>query len=432
MLDIETISQAKKEVQGDMSYAIVRNEKLTRAEVNGKGTHNDRKAKNHTNKDIDSTKTHLNYYIKKNELTYTKEFDKYLKENNVQGHLRSNSIIMCQMIFTSDQVFFDKIGEKETKRYFDECYKFICNYKNLGEKNIISAVVHLDEGVPHMHLMFVPIVHTKDKDGNDIDKICARDFWKGRDSYRKLQDAYFNHVKSKGFDLERGMFVEDTDRKHYTVEEYKKITNYENTKKVLKEIKLEIPEVPNINEISKFSIKRDEKILKEIIKPKDDLIKELYKDNLSLHKEISRQSKVVDEAVKYQTERDKILADNEELHNTVKNLEHKYKIKSNNLDFDFNDRKKELEEEFEKKSCNLEYEYKGKYRKLEKENNRLQKIIDKFYETVDKFIVWICHKFGIGESKELIKNFQEETHTFIDPIKQLEHEEREKEYDLER
>ena len=55
LLDIETISRAKKEVQGDMSYAIVRNEKLTRAEVNGKGTHNDRKTKNHTNKDIDPT-----------------------------------------------------------------------------------------------------------------------------------------------------------------------------------------------------------------------------------------------------------------------------------------------------------------------------------------------------------------------------------------
>ena len=172
-----------------MSYAIVRNEKLTRAEINGKGTHNDRKAKNHTNKDIDPTKTHLNYYIKKNQLTYTKEFDKYIKENNLQGHLRSNSIIMCQMIFTSDQAFFNRIGEKETKRYFDECYKFICNYKNLGEKNIISAVVHLDEGAPHMHLMFLPVVHTKDKKGKNIDKICARDFWKGRDSYRKLQDA---------------------------------------------------------------------------------------------------------------------------------------------------------------------------------------------------------------------------------------------------
>ena len=391
-----------------MSYAIVRNEKLTRAEVNGKGTHNDRKAKNHTNKDIDPTKTHLNYYIKKNELTYSKEFDKYLKENNLKGHLRSNSIIMCQMIFTSDQAFFDKIGEKETKRYFDECYKFICNYKNLGEKNIISAVVHLDEGVPHMHLMFVPVVHTKDKNRNDIDKICARDFWKGRDSYRKLQDAYFNHVKSKGFDLERGMFVEDTDRKHYTVEEYKKITNYENTKKVLKEIKLEIPEVPNINEISKFSIKRDEKILKEIIKPKDDLIKELYKDNLSLHKELSKQSKVVDEAVKYQKERDNIIADNKTLHNQVENIKTEYK-----------------EKEFD-----LDWNYKKQIKKLEKEINHLHKIIDKFYETVDKFIKWICHKFGIGESKELIKNFQEETHTFIDPVKQIENEE--KEINLER
>lgn len=415
-----------------MSYAIVRNEKLTRAEINGKGTHNDRKAKNHTNKDIDPTRTHLNYYIKKNKLTYTKEFDKYMKENNLQSHLRSNSIIMCQMEFTSDQAFFDKIGEKETKRYFNECYKFICNYKSLGEKNIISAVVHLDEGSPHMHLMFVPVVHTKDKDGNNIDKICSRDFWKGRDSYRKLQDAYFNHVKSKGFDLERGMFVEDTNRKHYTVEEYKKITNYDNTKKILNEIKLELPNVPDLTDISKFSRKRDEKILEEIIKPKDELIKELYKDNLALHKELSKQSKVIGEAEKYQKERDSIIADNEKLNNKVNDLENEYKRKSSNLDFDYNNRKTELEQEFQNKEFNIEYKYKSKIRELEKENNRLYKIIDKFYETVDKFIIWICKKLGLGESKELIKDFQEETRTFIDPVKQLEHEEREKEWGLER
>ena len=396
-----------------MSYAIVRNEKLTRAEINGKGTHNDRKAKNHTNKDIDSTRTHLNYYIKKNELTYTKEFDKYLKNNNVQGHLRSNSIIMCQMMFTSDQTFFDKIGEKETKRYFDECYKFICNYKNLGENNIISAVVHLDEGAPHLHLMFVPVVHTKDKEGKDIDKICARDFWKGRDSYRKLQDAYFNHVKSKGFDLERGMFVEDTNRKHYTVEEYKKITNYENTKKILNEIKLEFPDTPDITDIkvNRLSKKRDEKILEEIIKPKDELIKELYKDNLSLHKELSKQAKVINEAEKYQKERDKILTDNQSLHNQVENIKAEYK-----------------EKEFD-----LEWNYKKQVKKLEKENNHSHKIIDKFYETVDKFIVWICHKFGIGESKELIAKYQKETNSYLDPEKQIKYEENiKKEWDLER
>ena len=412
-----------------MSYAIVRNEKLTRAEINGKGTHNDRKAKNHTNKDINPTRTHLNYYIKKNELTYTKEFDKYMKENNLQGHLRSNSIIMCQMIFTSDQAFFDRIGEEETKRYFDECYKFICNYKNLGEKNIISAVVHLDEGAPHMHLMFVPVVHTKDKEGKEIDKICARDFWKGRDSYRKLQDAYFNHVKSKGFDLERGMFVENTDRKHYTIEEYKKITNFDNTKKILNEIKLELPDVPNLTDISKFSRKRDEKILEEIIKPKDELIKELYKDNLSLHKELSKQSKMVDEAEKYQKEKNSIIADNKTLNNKVKDLESEYNRKSNKLDFDFNNRRTELEQEFQDKEFEIEYKYKNKIKSLEKENNHLLKIIDKFYETVEKFIHWVCHKFGISESKELIIDFQEETNTFIDPVKQLNFEEKQNELD---
>lgn len=394
-----------------MSYAIVRNEKLTRAEINGKGTHNDRKAKNHSNKDIDPTRTHLNYYIKKNEFTYTKEFDKYIKENNIEGHIRSNSIVMCQMIFTSDQGFFDRIGEEETKRYFEECYKFICNYKNLGEKNIIAAVVHLDEGALHLHLMFVPIVHTKDKEGKNIDKICARDFWKGRDSYRKLQDAYFNHVKSKGFDLERGMFIEDTGRKHYTIEEYKKITNYDNTKKILSEMKLELPSTPDITDIklNRLSKKRDEKILEEIINPKDDLIKELYKDNLSLHKELSKQSKIIDEAQKYQKERDSILANNIALHNQVENIKTEYK-----------------EKEFD-----IEWKYKSKIKSLEKENTHLHKVVDKFKETIGKFIKWICKKFDMGVEDNLIRDFEKETRTCLDAEKQIKHEEREKESEME-
>ena len=96
-----------------------------------------------------------------------------------------------------------------------------------------------------------------------------------------------------------------------------------------------------------------------------------------------------------------------------------------------NIRKAELEQEFQDKEFDIEYKYKNKIKSLEKENNHLLKIIDRFYETVEKFIHWICHKFGIGESKELINNFQEETHTFIDPVKQIENEEREKKWDLE-
>ncbi len=278
-----------------------------------------------------------------------------------------------------------------------------------------------------MHLMFVPVIHTKDKEGKSIDKICCRDFWKGRDSYRQL-NAFHKYITSKGFDLERGLPVEETGAKHEKIEYLKKLTNFKNTKKVLDNIKLELPETPDINDIKLIKLNR-EKVENEIIKPKDDMIEKLYNEKGSLQKELLKQVNLVNEAEKYQKERDFILADNKELHNTVEHLEHEYKKKSNTLDLRFNNRKNELEEEFKNKEFDIEYKYKSKIRTLEKGNNHLHKIIDKFYETVDKFIVWICHKFSIGESKQLVKKFEDETHSFIDPQKQLEHEE--KEWDLE-
>ena len=307
-----------------MSYAIIRNDKLTRVDAQGSYIHNDRRSKGHSNKDIDPTRTHLNFWCKKNELTYIKEFDKVKKEYDLKGTIRSNSNIMCEMMITSDNAFFNKIGLEETKRYFKESYKFVCNYKNLGEKYIVSAAVHLDETTPHMHLVYIPVIHTKDKEGNEIDKICCRDFWKGRDSYRQLQNDFHKYITSKGFDLERSLLIEETGAKYEKIEDLKELTNFENTKKVLDNIKLELPETPNINDIKLIKLNREK----------------------------------------------------------VEN-----KIKS-----------------------------------LEKENTHLHKIIDKFYETVDKFIVWICHKFGIGESKELVRNFEEETHTLIDSVKKLEYE----------
>ena len=391
-----------------MSYAIVRNEKLTRAEVNGKCTHNDRKAKNHTNKDIDSTRTHLNYYIKKNNYTYTKEFDKLRKEQNLAGHLRENSIIMCQLIFTSDQEFFNRIGEQETKRYFDECYKFICNYKNLGEKNIISAVVHLDEGAPHLHLMFVPVVYTKDKDGKDIEKICARDFWKGRDSYRKLQDAYFGHVKSKGFDLDRGLYVEETNIKNLSVEEFKKVTNYAKTKETLKNITLELPEVPELQDIKKIVLNKNKIIEEQIIKPKDKLIKQLYNENVSLHKELSKQTEIIDTAEDYIKEKTSI-------QNQNKNLIIDYQL----LQKEKRESEEELKFEYQSKIEHIEHKYQKKIKELEKENKSLNKVIDKFKDNLKKFLKWLCHKFSYPCEDDLIRDFNKETYSNINFEKQF-------------
>ncbi len=381
-----------------MSYAIIRNEKLTRAEAQGRCVHNDRRAKNHTNKDIDVSKSYMNYYIKKNELNYVKEFDKLKEKYDLKGQIRSNSIIVCEMVITSDSNFFNKIGEKETRRYFEESYKFVCNYNNLGERNILSAVVHLDEGSPHMHLVYVPVIHSKDKDGNNIDKICCREFWKGRDSYRNLQNAYWSYVKSKGFDLERGLPAEETKREHLDIKEYKAITNFENTKKVLNSIKLDLPEIPNIKNFKKIMLNRDEKIVENIIKPKDELIEELYRNNLELHKELSKQAKVVDIAEKYQKEKNEILRENQELKTKCRDLEEEFEIRTLKLKDEYDNEMGQTKKKFNKIIDDLD-----------NENAKLYKIIDRFKVTVSKFITWICNKFSVSSEEQLMRDFQKET-----------------------
>ena len=339
-----------------MSYAIIRNTKYKRDNLKGIYRHNERKNKNYSNDNIDKERSYLNYSIKSPKYRYDKEFDMMKEKYNLKGQIKTVSNIACEYIITSDKQFFEEIGEEETKRYFQTAYKFVSEYKNLGEQYIMSAKVYMDEETPHMHLIFLPVVHTIDKKGNDIDKLACSEFWKAKDSYRQLQDAFYKYMVENGFDLQRGLPKEETNRDHYSAHEYKKITNFKQTKEILKNKKLELPDVPKIDDIkmARWSKKRDEKILEDIIKPKDNVIQNLYQDNLNLHEQLTRQAKLIEEAEKYQKERDKILTDNEKLHNTVN----------------------DLKKEYQDKSFNLEWEYKSKFRKLEKENNYLHKVVD--------------------------------------------------------
>ena len=390
-----------------MSYAIIRNTKYKRENLKGIFRHNERKNKNYSNDNIDKERSYLNYSIKQPRYSYEKEFDKIREEFNLKGQIKTVSNIACEYIITSDRQFFEIIGEEETKRYFETAYQFVTEYNNLGEQYIMSAKVHMDEKTPHMHLIFLPIVHTKNKKGDDIDKLACSEFWKAKDSYRQLQDAFYNYMTSHNFELERGVPKEESGRVYIDLSEYKELTNFDETKKKLQNMKLELPNVPDIADINinRLSKKRDEKILKEIIKPKDNLINELYQDKLILQQELLRKSKMFEKAEKYQKESDNIMADNEALHNQVE------KIKS----------------EYKQKEFDIEWKYKSKIKGLEKENSRLNKIIDKFYETIDKFIHWICKKFDMGAEDNLIRDFQKETNTFLDAEKQIQKEEKENE-----
>ena len=85
------------------------------------------------------------------------------------------------------------------------------------------------------------------------------------------------------------------------------------------------------------------------------------------------------------------MEDNENLHNEVEQIKKDYKQK-----------------EFDN-----EWKYKSKIKGLEKENNRLHRIIDKFHDTIDKFIHWICKKFDMGAEDNLVRDFERENHIVI-------------------
>ena len=103
-----------------MSYAIIRNEKYTKGKTGRADTHHERKSKNHENKNIDSTRTYLNFYFKKPKLTYIKEFQRIKKKYNLQGQIKTTSNITCEYIVTSDKKFFDELGYEETKRRYSK------------------------------------------------------------------------------------------------------------------------------------------------------------------------------------------------------------------------------------------------------------------------------------------------------------------------
>ena len=349
-----------------MSYAIIRNEKYKRENLKGIYKHNERKNKNYSNKNIDKTKSHLNYSLKEATMSYDKLFDKIKDSYNLKGQIKTVSNIACEYIITSDREFFQEIGSEETKRYFKEAYNFVCKYKNLQEQYIISANVHLDEETPHMHLVFIPVVHTKDKNGNNIDKVACSEFWKGKDSYRQLQDAFYNHMIEHGFKLERG---QSNNSEHVSIETLKKLTNFNEIDNFLKHdfpLPIEIGEVPDLIN-SKYAHE-------QIIEPFREENLKLIEQNIYLRKNLSMI-----------TEHVKLLDDCEK--------ENKKLIKEN--------------------------------RKLTKENKKLLKDIDLFdkllstlQNTVKKLISWVSSVFKITENS-LISTFEDETHTFIDPMEQL-------------
>ena len=134
-------------------YAILRFAKYKGPEIGHIESHNERtKEKYASNPDVDTARSHLNFHLVTPQRKYRAEAEKQIAEAGCRT--RSDSVRVVEALVTASPEFFKGKKKGEIKAYFQEALDFIREHQD--PKTIISAVVHMDEKTPHMHLCFCP------------------------------------------------------------------------------------------------------------------------------------------------------------------------------------------------------------------------------------------------------------------------------------
>lgn len=157
------------------------------------------------NPQIDSERTKDNYHMSFSGLTYTEFINKRIKELGLKP--RKDAVVMNSFVVGSDKTFFDRLSKIQHYNFFSDCAKFFED--RYGQENVISAVVHLDETTPHMHLNLIPIT----PDG----RLCSKDLF-DKPKLQQLQTDFYEAVGKK-YGLQRGK--EGNQAKHLSTAEYK-------------------------------------------------------------------------------------------------------------------------------------------------------------------------------------------------------------------
>ena len=193
-----------------MSYIVARMEKMKVGNLGGAYRHNERIFKNHSNKDIDSNRSHLNYELtdRDRSVSYEKQIKNYVNETKISKRaIRKDAVLCDEWVITSDKTFFEKLDQEKTRDFFETAKNYFA--ENYGEENIAYASVHLDESTPHMHMGVVPFENGKLSSKAMFD----------REELKKIQDELPKYMNEHGFDLQRGEL--NSEAKHKTVAEFK-------------------------------------------------------------------------------------------------------------------------------------------------------------------------------------------------------------------
>jgi len=189
-----------------MSKIVARMEKMKVGNLGGIQRHNQRENENHSNKEIDVGRSHLNYDLVNQEaINYQKHIKEIIDSQRAStSAVRKDAVLVNEWIITSDQEFFETA---DSKAFFGDSLAYFS--ERCGAQNIAYATVHLDETTPHMHLGIVPMSNNR---------LSSKQVFT-RQALKEIQDELPAYLKERGHEIERG--IKGSERKHLTVEEYK-------------------------------------------------------------------------------------------------------------------------------------------------------------------------------------------------------------------
>lgn len=217
-------------------YYMAHLKKNTRGSVKGLSIHFERKTDNHSNEEIDVSRSYLNQDLMQDNSDMVSRFDERLE--NVYCMKREDVKALGTWVVTlPDELKNEK--QNNQNKFFEETKEFLD--KRYGKENVVCAVVHYDETTPHLHYAFIPVTFDEKK---QREKVSAKEVLNRKD-LQTFHDDLDKHLKEKLPFYEKGI-LNDKTLPFENVEQVKKYND--ELKKLTEEKQKEITELKKVKQ----------------------------------------------------------------------------------------------------------------------------------------------------------------------------------------
>ena len=203
-------------------HAILRFEKHKGNPARPLEAHHERQKEQYaSNPDIDTSRSKYNFHIVKPDGRYYHFIQSRIEQ--ARCRTRKDSTRFVDTLITASPEFFKDKTNREIKAYFEYALEFLKSKQST--QTFISAVVHMDEKTPHLHLCFVPLT----ADG----RLSAKEIIGNRKNLVRWQDEFWQHMVKQYPELERGESASQTGREHIPPRIFKEMTQLTKQKEQL-------------------------------------------------------------------------------------------------------------------------------------------------------------------------------------------------------